>query len=85
MFPTIILKAEESVKQALDAAIAHASAKEKKSFIIGFDCSWSHSRNAGQANGEFIYLDNTSKEYMPCSDFTRLMLLNSSFVRNSIL
>ncbi|CAB4441893.1 unnamed protein product [Rhizophagus irregularis] len=58
MFPTIISKAKESAKQALNAAIAHANTKEKKSFTIGFDCSWSHSRNAGQASGEFIYLDN---------------------------
>jgi hypothetical protein len=58
MFPTIILKAEESAKQALNAAISHANTKEKRSFVIGFDCSWSHSRNAGQASGEFIYLDN---------------------------
>jgi hypothetical protein len=58
MFPTIISKAEESVRKALDVAIAHANTKEKKSFVIGFDCSWSHSRNAGQASGEFIYLDD---------------------------
>ncbi|CAB4428237.1 unnamed protein product [Rhizophagus irregularis] len=58
IFPTIISKAEESARQALDAAIVHANTKEKKSFVIGFDCSWSHSRNAGQASGEFIYLDN---------------------------
>jgi hypothetical protein len=63
MFPTIILKAKESVRQALDVAIAHASAKEKKSFVIGFDCSWSHSRNAGQASGEFIYLDNLDGKF----------------------
>ncbi|EXX53255.1 Sgs1p [Rhizophagus irregularis DAOM 197198w] len=58
MFPTIISKAEESARQALDAAMAHANTKEKKSFVVGFDCSWSHSRNAGQASGEFIYLDD---------------------------
>ena len=23
---------------------------------VGFDCSWSHSRNAHQASGEFLYL-----------------------------
>jgi hypothetical protein len=57
MFPTIISKANESAKQALNAAIAHANAKEKKSLSVGYDCSWSHSRNAGQASGEFIYLD----------------------------
>ncbi|CAB5340942.1 unnamed protein product [Rhizophagus irregularis] len=35
MFPTIISKAKESAKQALNAAIAHANTKEKKSFTIG--------------------------------------------------
>ena len=58
MFPNIISKAEESAKQALNAAISHTNTKEKRTFVIGFDCSWSHSRNAGQASGEFIYLDN---------------------------
>ncbi|CAB5211335.1 unnamed protein product [Rhizophagus irregularis] len=58
MFSTIISKAKESARQALDAAMAHANTKEKRSFVVGFDCSWSHSRNAGQASGEFIYLDD---------------------------
>ncbi|PKY56375.1 hypothetical protein RhiirA4_428204 [Rhizophagus irregularis] len=57
MFPTIISKANESAKQALNAAIAHANAKGKKFLSVGYDCSWSHSRNARQASGEFIYLD----------------------------
>ena len=57
MFPNIISKAEESAKQALNAAISHTNTKEKRTFVIGFDCSWFHSRNAGQASGEFIYLD----------------------------
>ncbi|PKK61666.1 hypothetical protein RhiirC2_718260 [Rhizophagus irregularis] len=58
MFPTLILKAEESAKQALNAAITHTVAKGKKALTIGFDCSWSHSRNAKQASGEFIYLED---------------------------
>jgi hypothetical protein len=58
MSPVIISKANESVKQALNAAITHAKTSGKKSLSIGFDCSWSHSRNAGQASGEFIYLDD---------------------------
>ncbi|CAG8687197.1 8077_t:CDS:10, partial [Funneliformis caledonium] len=58
MFPTIISRAVDSAKQALNAAISYANTKQKKSLIVGFDCSWSHSRNAGQASGEFIYLDD---------------------------
>src|SRR6266498_4920486 len=60
MFPTIILEANESSRQALNAAIAHANNLGKKSLSVGFDCSWSHSRNAGQASGEFIYFVNIS-------------------------
>ena len=58
MFSNIILKANESAKQTLNAAIIHTNTKEKKVLSVGFDCSWSHSRNAGQASGEFIYLDD---------------------------
>ncbi|CAG8696777.1 787_t:CDS:2, partial [Funneliformis mosseae] len=50
--------AEESARQAFNAAIAHANIKEKKVLIIRFDCSWSHSCNAKQASREFIYLDD---------------------------
>ena len=58
MFSTIISKANESARQALNIAIVHANTKEKKILSVKFDCSWSHSRNAGQASGEFIYLDD---------------------------
>ncbi|RIA85471.1 hypothetical protein C1645_830748 [Glomus cerebriforme] len=37
--------ANESAKQAC--------AKEKKFLSVGYDCSWSYSRNAGQANGSY--------------------------------
>jgi len=62
MSSTIISKANESAKHALNAAIAHANAKEKKFLSVGFDCSWSHSRNAGEASGELIYLDDLEGE-----------------------
>jgi len=29
---------------------------QEKVLPVGFDCSWSHSRNAHQASGEFLYL-----------------------------
>ncbi|RGB30919.1 hypothetical protein C1646_764739 [Rhizophagus diaphanus] len=58
IFPAIISKVKESAKQALNAVIVHANIKEKKSFIIRFDCSWFYFHNAGQASEEFIYLDN---------------------------
>jgi len=58
MFPTIISKADESARQALNIAIAHANTKEKKILSVEFDCSWSHSHNAKQASGEFIYLND---------------------------
>ncbi|GES91106.1 hypothetical protein GLOIN_2v1801635 [Rhizophagus clarus] len=51
------LAAEESAKRALKAAITHTITKGKKALTIGFDCSWSHSRNAKQASGEFVYLE----------------------------
>ncbi|GBB84693.1 hypothetical protein RclHR1_11280003 [Rhizophagus clarus] len=57
MFPALISKAEESAKRALKAAITHTITKGKKALTIGFDCSWSHSRNAKQASGEFVYLE----------------------------
>ncbi|RGB24425.1 hypothetical protein C1646_773135 [Rhizophagus diaphanus] len=47
---------EESAKRTLKAAITHIITKGKKALTIGFDYSWSHSRNAKQASGEFIYL-----------------------------
>ncbi|CAG8660723.1 18191_t:CDS:10 [Rhizophagus irregularis] len=62
MFPALILKAEESTKQALKAAITHTLTEGKKALTIGFDCSWSHSRNAKQASGEFIYLEELEVE-----------------------
>lgn len=74
MFPVIISKAEESVKQALNAAIAHANTKEKKSFVIRFDCSWFHSRNAGQASGEFIYLDDLESKMQIYFKYYKLYL-----------
>ena len=58
MFPAIISKENETARQALNAAISHANTLGKKCLSIGFDCSWSHSRNAGQAGGEFINLDD---------------------------
>jgi len=33
---------------------------QEKVLPIGFDCSWSHSRNAHQASGEFLYLGDLS-------------------------
>ena len=42
----------------MNAAISHANTKQKKSLVVGFDYSWSYFRNAGQASGEFIYLDD---------------------------
>ncbi|CAB4427501.1 unnamed protein product [Rhizophagus irregularis] len=42
MFPTIISKANESSKQALNAAIANANNLGKKFLSVGFDCSWSN-------------------------------------------
>ena len=39
MFPTIISRAVDSAKQALNAAISHANTKQKKSLVVGFDCS----------------------------------------------
>ena len=39
IFSNIILKAEKSAKQALNAAIAHANTKEKRALTIGFNCS----------------------------------------------
>jgi len=29
----------DSAKQALNAAISHANTKQKKSLVVGFDCS----------------------------------------------
>ena len=42
--------------------IAHSPGQEKI-LPIGFDCSWSHSRNAHQASGEFLYLGELSGKY----------------------
>ncbi|CAG8685261.1 13093_t:CDS:2, partial [Funneliformis caledonium] len=47
-----------TLDETLNAAIAHTNTKEKKVLTIKFDCSWSHSCNAKQASGEFIYLDD---------------------------
>jgi len=63
MFLTIISKAVDFAKQALNATISHINTKQKKSLIVGFDCSWSHFCNAGQASEEFIYLDDLEDKF----------------------
>ena len=42
--------------------MAHSPGQEKI-LPIGFDCSWSHSRNAHQASGEFLYLGELPGKY----------------------
>jgi hypothetical protein len=39
--------------------LIHSPCQEKV-LPVGFDCSWSHSRNAHQASGEFLYLGDLS-------------------------
>ncbi|GBC42943.2 uncharacterized protein OCT59_007997 [Rhizophagus irregularis] len=48
---------------------AHLPGQEKV-LPVGFDCSWSHARNAHQASGEFLYLgDLPGYNYQPVIGF----------------
>ncbi|RHZ48037.1 hypothetical protein Glove_562g38 [Diversispora epigaea] len=52
---------------------------KEKVLPIGFDCSWSHSRNAHQASGEFLYLGNFSGyDYQPVIGFYTVEYSRSS-------
>ena len=63
MFNFIIKKAEESAQTALIATLDYFENIKKEKFIsIGFDCSWSSSRNTNQASGEFLCLEDIPGE-----------------------
>jgi len=51
----IIEKAQNSAQIALTNALDYLENNRKEKIIpIGFDCSWSHVRNANRASGEFL-------------------------------
>jgi hypothetical protein len=60
MYKPIIESAKMSSRTILLEILDHLedtySPGQEKVLPIGFDCSWSHSRNAHQASGEFLYL-----------------------------
>ena len=59
MFDFIIEKAQNSAQIALTNALDYLENNRKEKIIpIGFDCSWSHVRNANRASGEFLCLEN---------------------------
>ncbi|PKK55563.1 hypothetical protein RhiirC2_802068 [Rhizophagus irregularis] len=61
--------------------LTHLSGQEKV-LPVGFDCSWSHSRNAHQASGEFLYLgDLPGYNYQPVIGFYTVE--NSRVIRKS--
>ncbi|CAG8769607.1 46316_t:CDS:10, partial [Gigaspora margarita] len=53
-FTPLIACAKSSTTQALEKCIEYALSQNKEALAVGFDCSWSHVRNAHQASGKFI-------------------------------
>ncbi|PKB94983.1 hypothetical protein RhiirA5_437619 [Rhizophagus irregularis] len=86
MYKPIIDSAKSSCKAILyeildHLELAHLPSQEKV-LLIGFDCSWSHSRNAHQASGEFLYLgDLPGYNYQPVIGFH--MIENPRTIRKS--
>jgi hypothetical protein len=60
MYKPIIDSAKFSSEMLLREILDHLELThllgQEKVLAIGFDCSWSHSCNAHQASGEFLYL-----------------------------
>ena len=54
-FNPLVTAANFRTEEALKKCIEHALLQDKKVLAVGFDCSWSHVRNANQASGELIY------------------------------
>lgn len=54
-FKHLICSAEVSAENALRAACEKLRDQGKYILEVGFDCSWSHVREASQASGEIIY------------------------------
>ncbi|CAG8806788.1 41393_t:CDS:10, partial [Gigaspora margarita] len=54
-FALLIASANLSIKEALQKCIKHTLSQGKKSLSVGFDCSWSHIRNANQTSEKLIY------------------------------
>ncbi|CAB4410237.1 unnamed protein product [Rhizophagus irregularis] len=74
MYRPIIESAKQSSKtillEILDRLEEIYLPGQEKVLPIGFDCSWSHSRNAHQASGEFLYLgDLPGYNYQPVIAF----------------
>ena len=47
--------ATSSTEKALKKCIEHTLLQGKKTLALGFNCSWSHVRNANQASSKLIY------------------------------
>ncbi|CAB4423509.1 unnamed protein product [Rhizophagus irregularis] len=74
MYKPIIDSAKFSSEMLLREILDHLELThlpgQEKMLPIGFDCSWSHSRNAHQASGEFLYLgDLPGYNYQPVIGF----------------
>ncbi|PKK56094.1 hypothetical protein RhiirC2_800767 [Rhizophagus irregularis] len=70
----IIDSAKSSCKTLLYEILDHLELThlpgQEKVLPVGFDCSWSHSHNAHQASGEFLYLgDLPGYNYQPVIGF----------------
>uniref|UniRef100_U9TP61 DNA 3'-5' helicase n=1 Tax=Rhizophagus irregularis (strain DAOM 181602 / DAOM 197198 / MUCL 43194) TaxID=747089 RepID=U9TP61_RHIID len=86
MYKPIIDSAKFSSEMLLREILDHLELThlpgQEKMLPIGFDCSWSHSRNAHQASGEFLYLgDLPGYNYQPVIGFYTVE--NSRVIRKS--